>query len=67
MEDVTADLLASAARRVADGTRALFELRLGGRPPTISPGPACGYCRERDACEGATAWAAERAALGLDT
>ena len=62
-EDVTEDVLASAARRVADGARALYELRVEGRPPTIAPGPACGYCRQRDACDGAVTWASARADL----
>lgn len=65
-EDVTEALLESAARRVVDGATALYELRFERRPPAIAPGPACGYCRERETCEGATRWAAERAALGLD-
>lgn len=63
-EDVHEDLLASAARRVVDGTRLLFELRVEGREPAIHPGPACGYCAHRDSCEGAQAWAARRGALG---
>lgn len=65
-EDVTEDLLASAARRVVDGARALYELRFEHRAPRLAPGPACGYCRERDDCAGAVEWAGQRAALGLD-
>ena len=65
-EDVNEDLLASAARRVIDGVRLLSELRTEGREPTINPGPACGYCICRDDCEGARAWAAERAERGFD-
>lgn len=64
-EDVNEDLLASAARRVVDGARRLFELRVEGREPAFHPGPACGYCTHRDSCEGAATWAAERAALGF--
>jgi PD-(D/E)XK nuclease superfamily len=57
-EDVTADILRSAARRVIDGVAKLVELgQLGpgrgeGRPPTISPGPACHWCVERHRCPG---------------
>ena len=65
-EDVTEDLLASAARRVVDGARALHELRFEHREARLAPGPACGYCRERDGCAGAAEWADRRAALGVD-
>lgn len=65
-QDVGEDLLASAARRVVDGARLLYELRIEGREPGVTPGPACGYCSRRDDCEGAVVWAAERAILGFD-
>lgn len=65
-EDVGEDLLASATRRVIDGARLLYELRIEGRLPRFDPGPACGYCRRRNDCEGAVTWAAERASVGLD-
>lgn len=65
-EDVGEDLLDSAARRVVDGARSLYQLRCEGREPALSPGPTCGYCRERETCVGAARWAAERASLGLD-
>ena len=65
-EDVTEDLLRSAARRTVDGARALYELRIDGREPKLAPGPACGYCRERRTCDGAVTWATQREALGLD-
>jgi hypothetical protein len=64
-EDVTAELLESAARRVVHGVAKLVELSVERRPPTINPGPACGYCPDRTACEGATRWAEERASRGL--
>jgi hypothetical protein len=54
-EDVTADLLATAVRRTIDGVRRLVELARG-RPPTITPGPACGWCRLAPTCEGARQW-----------
>lgn len=65
-QDVGEDLLASAARRVVDGARLLYELRIEGRPAGVTPGPACGYCSRRDDCEGAVVWAAGRAILGFD-
>lgn len=67
IEDINEDVLASAARRVVDGVRLLAELRIEHRRPRLTPGPVCGYCTLRNECEGAVRWAAERAALGLDT
>ncbi|HEX2700596.1 MAG TPA: PD-(D/E)XK nuclease family protein [Acidimicrobiales bacterium] len=65
-QDVGEDVLASAARRVVDGARLLYELRIEGREPAVTPGPACGYCTRRGDCAGAVVWQAERAVLGLD-
>ena len=65
-EDVQVDVLESAVRRVVAGAARLAELRFGGRPPTISPGPTCGYCRQRDACAGAREWEERREAQGLE-
>lgn len=64
-EDVGEDLLASAARRVADGVKLLHRLHTD-REPTISPGPACTYCAVRAECDGARTWQTEREARGLD-
>ena len=51
-EDVDEDLLELAVRRAVDGAIKLAELRLGERTASISPGPACAYCSERDECDG---------------
>jgi len=58
-EDVTADTLAIAVRRTVDGVRKLVELGLG-RPPTITPGPQCGWCRLATSCEGPDQWRRSR-------
>jgi hypothetical protein len=55
VEDVTADTLAIAVRRTVDGVRKLVELR-AGRAPTITPGPACSWCRLATSCDGARRW-----------
>jgi hypothetical protein len=65
-EDVDEDLLAAAARRTADGVRALIDLRLGRRPPAVSPGPVCTWCPARHTCPGARQWAEQREACGMD-
>jgi hypothetical protein len=52
-EDVDEAILHSAARRVTDGARKLFELQVQGRAPHLQPGPACDYCTARYSCEGA--------------
>ena len=43
-EEVTHDLLLSAAERVVDGAHRYVELVSGQRPPTVAPGPACRWC-----------------------
>lgn len=58
-EDVDDDLLEVAVRRTADGVRKLATLA-SGRPPTLSPGPACRWCVARTTCDGAVAWAKEQ-------
>jgi hypothetical protein len=63
-EDVTEELLAITMRRVIDGVLKLAALRTNEREPTFTPGPACGYCRLRDTCEGAAVWAAQREEMG---
>jgi hypothetical protein len=63
-EDVTEELLAITMRRVIDGIDKLAALRTNERAPTFTPGPACGYCRVRDACEGARQWAEQREERG---
>jgi hypothetical protein len=63
-EDISEELLAITMRRVIDGVIKLAALRTSEREPTFTPGPACGYCRLRDTCEGATVWAEQRAERG---
>jgi hypothetical protein len=62
-EDVSVDTLAIAARRTSDGVRKLVELQ-AGRPPTVTPGPQCGWCRLAGDCEGAASWEHSRSATG---
>jgi hypothetical protein len=64
-EDVTEDVLHAAVRRVVAGVEKLVELRTGGRPPTIAPGPTCSYCLLNTTCAGARQWAEQRAHDGL--
>jgi len=54
-EDVTVEMLDLAARRAVDGIRKMAELR-GGREPTVSPGPQCGWCHLATTCEGPARW-----------
>lgn len=49
---VTADLLHSAASRLASAIGTWAELQVG-RTPTETPGPACGWCPQADACPSA--------------
>ena len=66
-EHVTVELLlTTAVGRVVEGVRRMVELHLKQREPTLTPGPACGWCPRREACDGPALWAAERAARGLD-
>ena len=50
-EEVTRDLLLSAAERVIDGAHRYVELASGRRRPTVSPGPACRWCPVQADCE----------------
>jgi hypothetical protein len=52
-EDVDEELLWSTVRRVTDGIARLLELRVVGRCPTESAGPACRWCVERASCPSA--------------
>lgn len=65
-EDVTPELLEVAARRVVGAVRRLADLELRTRPASISAGPQCSYCGERDTCPGAAEWAQVREQQGLD-
>lgn len=59
-EDMTEDLLTSAARRVVAGVTRIAELHLGDREPAITPCGACSYCGLRDRCDGAVTWKHQR-------
>lgn len=50
-EEVTEDLLDSAAARTIDGTERIIGLRRGGREPSVSPGPACRWCPVLSDCD----------------
>ncbi len=63
-EDITEELLVIAARRVIAGVTKLADLRLGNRPPSVTPGPACTYCRLREDCPGAQEWIELRESVG---
>ena len=55
-EQVTRDLLLSAAERVIDGAGRYVELVSRQRPPGVSPGPACRWCPVQPDCEEGTAY-----------
>lgn len=55
-EEVTRDLLLSAAQRVIDGAHRYVELASGYRHPTVTPGPACRWCPVQPDCEEGTAY-----------
>ncbi|MFQ5558752.1 MAG: hypothetical protein ACE5GB_14755, partial [Acidimicrobiales bacterium] len=43
-EPVTEDLLGSTVARVVDGATRVLNLKAGGRPPRVTPGPPCRWC-----------------------
>ena len=55
-EQVTRDLLLSAAERVIDGAGRYVELVSAERPPGVSPGPACRWCPVQPDCDEGTAY-----------
>lgn len=61
-EDVTVEILESAARRVVAAVTKLADLRLRERPPTTTVGPTCSFCRRREECPGGREWSEQRAA-----
>lgn len=54
VETVTAELLATAVRRTADGIRRIAALQ--SRAPVMNPGPHCLFCPARDSCEPGLHW-----------
>ena len=57
-EVVTEDLLHSTVRRVTDAVTKMVEL-LGGREPTLRPGPLCRWCPALDTCTSGERYLAE--------
>ena len=55
-EEVTHDLLLSAAERVVDGAHRYVELASRHREPTVAPGPACRWCPVQLDCNEGTAY-----------
>ncbi len=55
-EEVSVDLLRSAAERVIDGARRNVELVAQSREHGVSPGPTCRWCPVRAGCEEGTAY-----------
>ena len=53
-EEVTEDLLLSAAERVVDGARRCVELAGGARRPGVTPGPSCRWCPVQIDCDEGT-------------
>jgi hypothetical protein len=51
-EDVDADVLHAAAMRTSDAILRIAEMVTSGRPPSLSPGPACRWCVLRETCAG---------------
>jgi hypothetical protein len=51
-EDVDADVLQAAAMRTSDAILRIAEMVASGRPPSLSPGPACRWCVLRETCAG---------------
>ena len=50
-DDVTEDMLFSAAERIVRGINRMIELEVDGSDPRITPSPACRWCRALDSCE----------------
>jgi hypothetical protein len=55
-ETVTEALLEVTVERVVRGVSTTAELRAGGRPPVLRPGPPCRWCPEASTCEPGRAW-----------
>ncbi|MYH76212.1 MAG: PD-(D/E)XK nuclease family protein [Acidimicrobiaceae bacterium] len=55
-EEVTRDLLLSAAERVIDGAHRYVELVNGTREPGVAPGPSCRWCPVQPDCDEGTAY-----------
>ena len=49
-EDVTEDMLFSAAQRAIDGVNRIIELELDPSIPRVAPSPVCRWCKVLDSC-----------------
>ena len=65
-EEVTRDLLLSAAERVIDGAHRYVELASRHREPTVAPGPACRWCPVQLDCDEGTAYLNDAPDEGAD-
>ena len=65
-EEVTHDLLLSAAERVIDGAHRYVELVSHQRPATVAPGPACRWCPVQPDCEEGTEYLEGASERGLE-
>ena len=65
-EEVTRDLLLSAAERVIDGAHRYVELVSRHREPTVAPGPACRWCPIQLDCDEGTAYLDDAPDEGID-
>ena len=50
-DDVTENMLFSAAERIVRGINRMIELEVDSPEPRIATGPACRWCRALDSCE----------------
>ena len=50
-EDVSEEMLFTAAQRVIDGVNRMIELELDSSDPRIATSPACKWCRALETCE----------------
>ena len=50
-EDVTEEMLFSAAQRAIDGVNRMIELELDPSDPRVATSPACRWCRVLDTCQ----------------
>jgi hypothetical protein len=64
VEDVTENVLRTAARRMLDAVNAEIELRCEGREPTKRPGVSCRWCPLSDNCAEGQAYLEERSNAG---
>ena len=65
-EEVTRDLLLSAAERVIDGAHRYVALVSGQRLATVAPGPACRWCPVQFDCDEGTAYLDDAPDEGAD-